>query len=47
MQDKILNILKSEDKAFTAFELKDILGLDTTEEIENMFSVLNLSLIHI
>ena len=41
MQDKILNILKSEDKAFTAFELKDILGLDTTEEIENMFSVLN------
>lgn len=41
MQDKILNILKSEDKSFTAFELKDILGLDTTEEIENMFSVLN------
>lgn len=41
MKDKILNVLKAQDKAFTAFELKDILGLDTTEEIKEMFSVLN------
>ncbi len=41
MKDKILNVLKKQDKAFTAFELKDILGFDTTEEIKKMFSVLN------
>ncbi len=41
MKDRILNILKEHDKAYTAFELKDTLGLDTTEEIKKMFSVLN------
>lgn len=41
MKDRILNILKEQDKAYTAFELKDILGINTTEEIENMLKVLN------
>jgi len=41
MKDRILNILKEEDKAYTLFELKDILGLNTTEEIEEMLKVLN------
>lgn len=41
MKDRILNVLKKQDKAFTAFELKDILGLDTTEEVKEMFSALN------
>lgn len=41
MKDKILNILKEEERAYTAFELKDILGLNTTEEIESMLKVLN------
>ncbi len=41
MKDKILNILKREEKAYTAFELKDILGLNTTEEIESMLKILN------
>lgn len=41
MRDRILNILKSEEKAYTAFELKDILGLNTTEEIESMLKILN------
>lgn len=41
MRDRILNILKREEKAYTAFELKDILGLNTTEEIESMLKILN------
>ena len=41
MRDRILNILKEQDRAYTIFELKDILGLDTTEEIEEMMRVLN------
>ncbi len=41
MKDRILNVLKSQDKAFTAFELKNVLGLDTTEEVKEMFSILN------
>lgn len=41
MKDKILNILNEQDKAYTAFELKDILGLNTTEEIEEMLKILN------
>lgn len=41
MKDRILNILKEQDKAYTAFELKDILGINTTEEVENMLKVLN------
>ncbi len=40
MKDRILNILKENDKAYTAFELKDILGINTTEEMENMLKVL-------
>lgn len=41
MKDKILNILLKEEKAYTAFELKDILGLNTTEEVEEMIKILN------
>lgn len=41
MKDRILNILKEEDRAYTAIELKDILGLNTTEEVEEMLKVLN------
>lgn len=41
MKDRILNILNEEDKTYTAVELKDILGLNTTEEIKEMFGVLN------
>ena len=41
MRDRILNILKQQDRAYTIFELKDILGLDTTEEIEQMMRLLN------
>ncbi len=41
MKDRILNILKSEEKSYTSFELKDILGLNTTEETEEMFKMLN------
>lgn len=41
MRDRILNILKQQDRTYTIFELKDILGLDTTEEIEQMMRVLN------
>lgn len=41
MRDRILNILKQQDRAYTIFELKDILGLDTTEELEEMMRVLN------
>lgn len=41
MKDKILNILRNNEKSYTAFELKDILGFDTTEEIQEMLKVLN------
>ena len=41
MKDRILNILKEEERAYTAIELKDILGLNTTEEVEEMLKVLN------
>ena len=41
MKDKILNILKNEEKSYTMIELKDILGLNTTEEIEDMIKILN------
>ena len=40
MKDKILDILKKEDRAYTFYDLKDFLGLNTTEEIEEMFSIL-------
>ncbi len=41
MKDRILNILKEKDKAYTSVELKDIMGLVTTDEIEKMLSILN------
>ncbi len=41
MKDKIINILKEEERAYTSFELKDLLGLDTTEELEEMLKTLN------
>ena len=41
MKDRILNILEREDKAYTTFELKDILGLNTTEQVEQMLEILN------
>ena len=41
MKDRILNILEEEERAYTAIELKDILGLNTTEEVEEMLKVLN------
>ena len=41
MKDKILDILKKEEKSYSVFELKDILGLEATEELEKMFAILN------
>ena len=41
MKDRILNILKEENRAYSAIELKDILGLNTTEEITMMMNTLN------
>lgn len=41
MKDKILNILKENDRAYTAFEIRDILGISTTEELEQMLDLLN------
>ena len=32
MRDKILNILKSSDKALTVYEIQDILGVSTVED---------------
>lgn len=41
MKDKILNILKENNRTYTAFEIKDALGLNTTEEIRQMLDYLN------
>ena len=41
MKDRVLNILKENDKAYTIYELKDILGLNTTDEMKELISVLN------
>lgn len=41
MKNRILNILKEENRAYSAIELKDILGLNTTEEITMMMNTLN------
>ncbi len=41
MKDRLLNILKENNKSYTAFELKDALGLDTTDEIRKMLDCLN------
>lgn len=41
MKDKILNILKREDKAYTLNELSDAIGIYTTEETEELLRILN------
>ena len=41
MKNRILNILKEENRAYSAIELKDVLGLNTTEEITMMMNTLN------
>ena len=41
MKDKILDILKREEKSYSIFELKDILGLEATEELEKLILNLN------
>ena len=41
MKDRVLNILKEKDKSYTIYELKDILGIDTTEELETLLKTLN------
>ena len=41
MKDKILDLLKKEEKAYTVYDLKDILGLETTDEIKRLYEVLN------
>lgn len=41
MKNRILNILKEENRAYSAIELKDILGLNTTEETTMMMNTLN------
>ena len=41
MKDKILKIIDNKEKSYTFFELKDLLGLSTTEEIEVLASELS------
>ena len=41
MKDKILDLLMKEEKAYTVYELKDILGLSTTDEIKRLYDILN------
>ena len=41
MRDKILDILKKEEKAYTVYDLKDILGLETTDQITRLYEILN------
>lgn len=41
MRDKILDILKKEEKAYTVYDLKDILGLETTDQIKRLYEILN------
>ena len=41
MKDKVLNILRENDKAYTIYEIKDILGINTTEEVKDLIGVLN------
>jgi ribonuclease R len=41
LKDRLLSFLKENNKSYTAFELKDALGLDTTEEIRQMLDCLN------
>lgn len=51
MENKIIDILNKEEKSYTIYELSDLLGLNTTEEIEELIKVLgklesNLSIYH-
>ena len=41
VKDKILNILETNDKAFTIYELKDVLCINTTDELESLIKTLN------
>ena len=41
MQDKILEILKKEDKAFSVQEIYDMLGLTSVDDLKNLMKVLN------
>lgn len=41
MKAKILNILETNDKAFTIYELKDVLCINTTDELESLIKTLN------
>ena len=40
MKNKILDILRSEDKAFTALEIESLLGLDSPEELSELMRLL-------
>ncbi len=41
MKDKVLSILRENDKAYTIYDLKDILGLLTTEELKELVGILS------
>ncbi len=41
MQDKIIEILKKEDKAFSVQEIYDMLGLTSVDDLKNLMKVLN------
>ncbi len=41
MKDKIIRFLSKEEKSYTVIDIKDSLGLNTTEELEIMFKSLN------
>ena len=41
MKEKILNLLKANDKAYTISEIEEILGINTTDQIEVMINNLN------
>ncbi len=41
MEDKILNILKSEDKAFDVTEIETLLGIDTVDGLKELLKELN------
>ncbi len=40
MKDKIINVLKNSDKALTIYELENLLGLDSVEQIQELQEVL-------
>ena len=41
MKEKIIRFLSKEEKSYTVIDIKDNLGLNTTEELESMFKYLN------